>query len=251
MIRTLLAAALLMWAGAAHAATIDVLVTYTPKAQTKMVAQAGSVATYVDRMLESANRALLISGTGHQLRVATSSTGAAGRRLFSGYLETSLYGDFQVFVEPGDGYLDQVHNWRNQHRADVAVLIGDYGEGVFNTGIAQAQPVRGEADAFLGCDVDRCNAAGEWVFAHELGHLAGCGHESATAIVTAAYEIPGTNIIDLMFTYGQVGKTRLLFYGTDRVVPSFYGMTNVRIGDSRHDCGGSWIFFGNVMASYR
>ncbi|MEY5098758.1 MAG: hypothetical protein RJA36_1477 [Pseudomonadota bacterium] len=251
MLKHLLAAALLLAAVPAKAATIDVLVTFTPAAQTKMVAQAGSVTTYVDRMLENANRALLYTGSGHQLRVATSTTGAAGRKLFSGYLETSLYGDFTVFVQPGDGYLDQVHNWRNQFRGDVAVLIGDYGPGEFNTGIAERQPVQNEGDAFLGCDVDRCNQGGEWVFAHELGHLAGCGHESQTAIDTTAYEIPGTNIIDLMFTYGYPNKTRLLFYGTNRVAPNFYGMQNVRIGDANHDCGGSWIFFGNVMSNYR
>lgn len=234
----------------ARAATIDVLVTFTPAAQVKMKAQAGTVAKYVDLMIENVNRALQTTGSGHVLALSTDANGAAGRRLFSGYAETDLLTDHARLMGVGDGFLEQAHSWRNSYRGDVVLLIADYGEGSFNTGVAGSQPTRSQSDAFIACDVDRCNQGGEFVFAHEIGHLAGCGHENA-ATSTKAYQIAGTNIIDVMWTYGQVGKNRLLFYGTNRVLPNFYGMQDVRIGDSQHDCGGAWIFFGNVMSAYR
>jgi hypothetical protein len=243
VIKTLLAAAMLLAAMPAHAADIRVLVTYTAKAEAKMIASHGSVAHYTGLMMENVNRAMVISRTGHVISTA-------GFYKFGSYNETDLYTDIDRIIAVGDGKLDAVHTQRNNKAGDVVVFIADYDEGQLNTGIAGNQPSRSSADAFVACDVDRCNGSGEWVFAHEIGHLAGCAHESG-ATVTRGYMIPGTNITDLMHTSAPPFWQRLLFYSTNIVLPNFYGMTNVRIGDAQHNCGGAWIFYGNVLASYR
>lgn len=244
MLKTIaVALAALFFAAPVQAADIRVLVTYTAKAEAKMIASHGSVAYYASRMMENTNRALLTSQAGHTVSVA-------GLYKFGSYRETDLYTDIDRIIAVGDGKLDVVHTQRNKWAGDVVVLIADYGEGQFNTGIAGNQPSRSQSDAFVACDVDRCNGANEWVFAHEIGHLAGCGHESG-AVVTRGYMIPGTNLTDLMHTSAPPFWQRLLFYSANIVVPNFYGMTNVRLGDGQHDCGGSWRFQGNILASYR
>jgi len=88
------------------------------------------------------------------------------------YIESGdFYTDRDRFMNPSDGYMDNIHSLRNQYSADVCVLIinnDDY------CGLAAAIKAV-ETTAF--CVVHYDCATGYYSFAHEIGHLQGARHD--------------------------------------------------------------------------
>jgi hypothetical protein len=78
--------------------------------------------------------------------------------------------DLQRFVTKGDGYMDEVHKLRIQHRADVGVVI--VGKSRDLCGLAAAIGAKPD-DAF--CLVV-CNCLARLTLPHEIGHLMGARH---------------------------------------------------------------------------
>jgi hypothetical protein len=70
----------------------------------------------------------------------------------------------------GDGFMDEVHGLRNQHAADIAILITKSGN---YCGIAAA--IGAVADTAFAVVGQNC-ATGYYSFAHEIGHLQGARH---------------------------------------------------------------------------
>jgi len=88
------------------------------------------------------------------------------------YTETgSIFTDLSRFETPSDSFMDEVHGLRNQHSADVAILVlsnnGSY------CGLA-SQIMADAATAFAAVRV--VCATGYYSFAHEIGHLQGARH---------------------------------------------------------------------------
>jgi len=78
--------------------------------------------------------------------------------------------------DTGDGFMDEVHGWRDDYGADyVDLFISGYGSGVAY--VMRTESASFEANAFSVCRDTR--AASSYTLAHELGHNMGCEHDLA------------------------------------------------------------------------
>ena len=88
------------------------------------------------------------------------------------YVESgNMEQDLRRLRSPGDGYMDEVHALRDQHAADVVVLLMNR---AFACGLADQ--IGADADHAFIAVLEQC-AAGEYVLAHEIGHVAGARHD--------------------------------------------------------------------------
>jgi hypothetical protein len=139
--------------------TIDVLVAYTPAAES----ESGGAAALAQLAIDETNQSYLKSGIQPRLRLVHAEEVA--------YVES---GDMELDVErlanPADGFLDDVPPLRDAHHADLAVLLT--GNGNF-CGIAA--DILAAADRAFAVVGQNC-ATGYYSFGHELGHLQGARH---------------------------------------------------------------------------
>ncbi len=89
-----------------------------------------------------------------------------------------------------DGFMDIVHTWRNQYRADDVVLfVADDDNGTLcglaycqrNAPCCGAGPWEDRAFCVLDGRTNGCIALGWAAFTHEIGHNQGCGHNRSNA----------------------------------------------------------------------
>ncbi len=74
----------------------------------------------------------------------------------------------------GDGFMDEVHDWRNTYSADLVKLIINSG----GCGIAYIMnPVSPAFEAFGFCVTARFCVSPNYTFAHELGHIQAARHD--------------------------------------------------------------------------
>ncbi len=138
---------------------IDVLVAYTPAAEAAVADIDAHIALAVaENNLANTNSDVnILINPVHVTEVT--------------YTESGNFGtDLARFRTPGDGFMDEVHELRDQHGADMAILVLDNGAycGLASTILAD------EATAFAA--VHYSCATGYYSFAHELGHLQGARH---------------------------------------------------------------------------
>jgi hypothetical protein len=250
----LLLLAAMVFANAAQAANVTLLFVYSPGARDKMNAYAGSVSQWTKLALEQLNRAHSISNTGQTVSLSQNAAGTWSRKLLTNYVKApagapqgdSLGNDLVRLQADGDGYMDKVHEWRDEYAADVVIGVFDYSPGEFNTGQAWVQGTDFADEAFLVVDVDRAIAIGDLILGHEMGHLYGCAHESA-AISSRGYCEPGNQWHDLMaISCPNVFSTRLNFWSANISIVG-RGM----IGDFTHNCAAAIPYFSNRMSTFR
>jgi hypothetical protein len=84
----------------------------------------------------------------------------------------------QWLTLPNDGIIDEVHQLRDQHAADIVVLISSGGSVTGIGGFSQGNDTRWEAEAFcivfVGNDMTEMD---DRTFAHEIGHVMGGMHD--------------------------------------------------------------------------
>ncbi|MEE9130857.1 MAG: M12 family metallo-peptidase, partial [Phycisphaerales bacterium] len=150
---------------------IDVLVVYTPLAR-DAAGGTGAIVAEIDLAFANTNTAYNNSLIGPQLNPVHVAE--------IDYDEVGAYSDHLYrLTDPADGYMDNVHDLRDQYGADmVALLVAD---GDF-CGIAWLMQVLSPAFEQYAFSVTTwfC-AAGNLTFAHELGHNQGSHHDRANA----------------------------------------------------------------------
>jgi peptidyl-Asp metalloendopeptidase len=149
---------------AQHEIVIDVLVAYTRKAGEHYHDISREVA---ELAIEQANHSFRLSGIGHiRLRLV--------HAFQTGYTERG--GHFEHvwhMADRGDEHMERIHALREQHRADIAVLIVDD-----STGCGLATRIGADADEAFAVVHHEC-AVTNYTIAHEIGHLIGARHELA------------------------------------------------------------------------
>jgi peptidyl-Asp metalloendopeptidase len=142
---------------------IKVLVLFTESAKSQAAGKGVRVEALLDTAFEETNRGFSRSG----VRARVENVGVKQ----TDYRESgSISRDVDRFASRGDGYTDEVHDDRDNLRADIAILLVDEQEAC---GIAKTIGAK-EDDAYAVV-LWSC-ATGYYSFGHEMGHLLSARH---------------------------------------------------------------------------
>lgn len=138
---------------------ISVLVAYTPAAE----AAVANINSLIQLAVDESNQSYTNSDIDPDIYLV--------HKYETSYTESGSFStDLQRFREKDDGYMDEVHDYRDAYGADVCVLIID---NTSYCGLASGILVN-ESNSF--CAVHHGCATGYYSFAHEIGHLQGSRH---------------------------------------------------------------------------
>jgi hypothetical protein len=147
---------------------VDVLVVYTPDARSQ---EGGTAAIEALSILavDETNQAYANSAIGAQLRLVHTAEVS--------YVESgSISTDLSRLRSRTDGYMDEVHGWRDTHAADVVALINANGGGYCGIAYVMTNLSNSfESNAF-SVTLRTC-ATGNYTFGHEIGHNMGSTHD--------------------------------------------------------------------------
>ena len=178
---------------AAGDSTVDLLVAYTSAAKAKEGGQAAMEAL-ITLGVDSANQTYSNSQIAMQLRLVHM---AEVTYTEPGNMNT----DLTRLQNTTDGILDQVHQLRDQHKADLVALIVDNGGN--SCGIAYVMTNGPRASfASFAFSVTARDCIANNTLAHELGHNMGNAHDRATG---------GTGAFPYSYGYrDEIGKFRTI-----------------------------------------
>ena len=144
--------------------TIDLLVAYTPQAAAHYTDIKRDL---IEVAIEEANQSFRNSGVNNvRLRLV--------HAYQTNYVESGSHFEHVFrFADKGDGYMEEVHALRDQHKADIAALIVHDPNGC---GLSAA--VAPPADRAFTVVHHEC-AALSYSLAHEIGHIVGARHDLA------------------------------------------------------------------------
>jgi hypothetical protein len=159
------------------ASKIDVMVIYTDDTR----AAAGGVDQIESEILlaiEETNRAYINSNVTQRINLVYMAE--------VNYAETgSVQDDVDALRSKTDGILDNIHTLRDNHSADIVAMIVeslDYAGGAITM-----ETVTTAHEQYAFPVIKRTYAAGNYSFAHELGHIMGCQHDCDNNNETVPY----------------------------------------------------------------
>ncbi len=146
---------------------IRILVAYTPDAENQIKNMLGysSMVQFINQAIAETNQGYLNSNINFKVELASATR--------VNYTESGNYDtDLGRFQSANDGYMDEIHRYRNAFSADVSVLI-------FNNSSAcgLASAIQANASSAF-CVVDYDCVLGNYSFGHEIAHLFGCRHNT-------------------------------------------------------------------------
>ncbi len=180
-------------AAAADDSIVDLLVVYTSTAKAKEGGQAAMEAL-ITLGVDSANQAYSNSQIAMQLRLVHTAEVA--------YSEPGdMNADLTRLQNTTDGIMDQVHQLRDQHKADLVALIVDNGGNSCDIAYVMSNGPRASFASYAFSVTARDCIANN-TLAHELGHNMGDAHDRATG---------GTGVYPYSYGYrDEVGKFRTI-----------------------------------------
>jgi hypothetical protein len=150
---------------------LDVMVVYTPAAR-DWAASRGGIDLIINQDIQKDILALQNSGLDISARLVHSA--------LINYQEDGNSGiDLTRLQDTDDGFMDEVHQWRNSYSADLVqlmALVNDVGGISYLMGKASGTPT-------YAFSLVRVQQSG-WTYTsiHELGHNLGCGHRKDQAV---------------------------------------------------------------------
>ena len=150
---------------------VRVMIVYTPAMQAQQGGAVGMQAL-IDLMIESANHAFEVSGIDPRLLLAHTA--------LVNYVEVHTHTDLDRLAKTDDGYMDEIHDLRNEHAADLVHLLAFGGSGPAGS----ANRIYTESltyPASYGFTTENAFAVtangSEQTFTHEIGHNFGLRHD--------------------------------------------------------------------------
>ncbi len=182
----------------ATAATIDVMVVWTPLARATE-GGAAAVEALIDLALAETNSAYAESGVLQRVRLAA--------RHEVAYSESpSVVTDLARMTIANDGFLDQIPALRDACGADVVAMIVESGQ---SCGVANSLTNLGAGFApYAFCVVARNCAAANLSLAHELGHVMGLAHDRDTSTTKCSRVSVAGNSTQVVGASGQPSIAR-------------------------------------------
>ena len=226
---------------------IDILVLYTPQATTFAGGQAEIESLIMDG-LDELNTATMDSGIPTVFRIVHAQEVAFAQ---SGSMGTQL----TRLRTPGDGVLDEAHDLRDLHKADLVMLVISAGDvcGIANIGVGPGNtptPQFGFSVVAATCMTGPASA-----FAHEIGHNMGMlhGYEENPCTNGATRFAKGYMAPDESFqTLMGVGSAPRVVRFSNPGVDLNGQPTGVAIGDrSAADSASAFALAAPVVANYR
>jgi hypothetical protein len=152
-------------------ARVDVMVVYTPAAS-QWASGSGGIANVIANAMQRAQLALDNSDTALTVNLVYS---AEVSYTESGNSQT----DLNRLTSTGDGYMDQVHTWRDQYGADLVALFAK----VEDTGGISWVLRSPSGEPMYGFSLTRVQQA-SWTYTHihEMGHNMGCHHRKDQSV---------------------------------------------------------------------
>ena len=195
---------------------IDVMVVYTPKARQNAGGTAGIEARILNAVAR-ANQAYLNSQINMQLNLVHMAeiayTETTGMSLTLSHLRGTT-----------DGFMDEVHAWRNQYGADQVALISADKDNCGIASLMTSPSVSFAPMAFAVVHDDsvyNCLGSNN-TFAHELGHNQGNMHDKDSSSYGGAYpDSYGYRICGVfrdIMAYSCSGETRIPYFSNPNVL---------------------------------
>jgi fibronectin type 3 domain-containing protein len=157
---------------------IDVMVIYTPEAQSA-VGGAAAMQAMIGAAIAETNTGYQNSGILQRLNLVHASQVNYSEANFN-WSQTLVR-----LKEPNDGYMDEVHTWRDVYAADVVMMMVSDVSACGIAWLMGTPSVSFESYAF-GAVSTLC-ATGYYSFGHELGHMMGGHHDRQTSSDDGAY----------------------------------------------------------------
>ncbi|GHT38853.1 hypothetical protein AGMMS49965_03370 [Bacteroidia bacterium] len=199
------------------AATVDILVVYTPVAKAEAITNGSTIDLDIAAGIQRSNQVLSNSNTNVTLNVVYKQE--------VNYTESgSTNTDLDRLKEPGDGYADEVHALRTQYDADLVVLLlGDNSSNVAGAGYILGNEYGSPRNGFSAMKAKHTNTTG-YVLIHEIGHNFGCGHHvntDLTALYSYSHGHGGTSSsggFSTIMTYDNLGFGPRIPYFSDPAI---------------------------------
>jgi len=163
------------WAESTDSVTVDILVAYTPEAETYANNSSfGCIDSLISRAITITNTAMSNSNTGVTVRLVCKYRMALqDASLRNPYSLTGAY-DNLGYGNKDDS--DNIKKLRRQYRADLVMAI--YVNNGFGAGAGVSLPMKGNVPGEAFGMVSTSYATGtQYSFAHEVCHLFGCAHD--------------------------------------------------------------------------
>ena len=150
-------------------ATIDVLVVYTPAAATWAAQNEGGITNTIAGAMTYAKAVVDNQRNGDRIVLAHSQ-----QINYTEFALNEMNTDLDRLTNTNDGYMDEVHQLRKQHNADLVVLLGVYNNP---GGLAWVLSNSEEGRVDYGFSITRVQQASwTYTFIHEIGHNMGMLH---------------------------------------------------------------------------
>ena len=150
-----------------NGSTIDVMVLYTTAAKDANGGQNG-IEALINLGISLANQAFTNSQINTQFNLVHTAEVS--------YQESGSYNtDLSRLRNTSDGFMDEVHGWRNQYKADLVALVEDNLGGACGVAYVMTNVNTGFAPWAFSVTQDSCISG--YTLAHELGHNMGSQHD--------------------------------------------------------------------------
>jgi len=150
---------------------IDLMIVYTPAAENWANTTANGITNALAGAMAKTAEVMATQKNGDTVRLVHSALVN-----YTEFETDAMSTDLDRLRGTSDGYMDEVHQWRKEHNADVVALFEFYPNTVGGLGYVLSDTVKGRYEyAFNVCRIQQ--AYNDYTSIHEMGHNLGMRHD--------------------------------------------------------------------------